>query len=58
MDDGNQKEDVLPFKKRRIRENPSQEKAAHSKPLSSVLEYDFEKHFSYTWKESSQAFLW
>lgn len=53
-----QKEDVLLFKKKRIRENSNWEKAVHSKLLSSVLESDFEKHFSYTCKESFRASLW
>lgn len=53
-----QKEGVLLFKNKRIRENSNQEKAVHSKLLSSVLESDFEKHFSYTCKESFLASQW
>ena len=53
-----QKEDVLLFKKKRSRENSNWEEAVHSKLLSSVLESDFEKHFSYTCNESFWASLW
>lgn len=38
------KKDELPFKKKRIRENPSP-KVAHNKPLRLLLESDFEKRF-------------